>query len=74
MSVQCHYKYNNELHHLRKGEYKKTDDETLHSLASLMLSKCHIFSIEIYHFFAQSFAYSLLVFHTLLSALIFNWR
>ena len=26
MSVQCHYKYNNELHHFRMGEYRKTDD------------------------------------------------
>ena len=25
MSVQCHYKYNSELHHLQMGEYKKTD-------------------------------------------------
>ena len=27
MSVQCHYKYNNELHHFRMGEYRKTDDD-----------------------------------------------
>ena len=27
MSVQCHYKYNNELYHFRKGEYRKTDDD-----------------------------------------------
>ena len=27
MSVQCHYKYNSELHHLRMGEYKKTEDD-----------------------------------------------
>ena len=27
MSVQCHYKYNSELHHLRMGEYRKTDDD-----------------------------------------------
>ena len=27
MSVQCHYKYNSELHHFRIGEYKKTDDD-----------------------------------------------
>ena len=27
MSVQCHYKYNNELHHSRMGEYRKTDDD-----------------------------------------------
>ena len=27
MSVQCHYKYNSELHHLRMGEYNKTDDD-----------------------------------------------
>ena len=27
MSVQCHYKYNSELHHLRIGEYKKTEDD-----------------------------------------------
>ena len=27
MSVQCHYKYNSELHHFRMGEYKKTDDD-----------------------------------------------
>ena len=26
MSVQCHYKYNNELYHFRMGEYRKTDD------------------------------------------------
>ena len=25
MSVQCHYKYNSELHYFRIGEYKKTD-------------------------------------------------
>ena len=27
MSVQCHYTYNSELHHLRMGEYRKTDDD-----------------------------------------------
>ena len=27
MSVQCYYKYNGELHHLRMGEYRKTDDD-----------------------------------------------
>ena len=27
MSLQCHYKYNSELHHLRMREYKKTDDD-----------------------------------------------
>ena len=27
MSVQFHYKYNNELHHFRMGEYRKTDDD-----------------------------------------------
>ena len=27
MSVQCYYKYNSELHHLRVGEYKKTEDD-----------------------------------------------
>ena len=27
MSVQCHYKYNIELHHFRMGKYKKTDDD-----------------------------------------------
>ena len=27
MSVQCHYKYNSELQHVRMGEYKKTDDD-----------------------------------------------
>ena len=27
MSVQCHYKYNCELHHFRIGEYKKKDDD-----------------------------------------------
>ena len=27
MSVQCHYKYNSELHHLRMGGYRKTDDD-----------------------------------------------
>ena len=26
MSVQCHYKYNSEHHHLRMGECKKTDN------------------------------------------------
>ena len=27
MSVQCHYKDNSELHHLRMGEQRKTDDD-----------------------------------------------
>ena len=27
MSVQCHYKYNSELYHLRMEEYKKTEDD-----------------------------------------------
>ena len=27
MSVQCHYKYNSEIHHLRMAEYRKTDDD-----------------------------------------------
>ena len=27
MSVQCHYKCNSELRHLRMGEYRKTDDD-----------------------------------------------
>ena len=26
MSLQCHFKYNSELHHLRMGKYKKPDD------------------------------------------------
>ena len=25
--VQCHYKYNGELHHFRIGNLKKTDDD-----------------------------------------------
>ena len=27
MSVQCHYKYNNEPHHFLMGEYRKTYDD-----------------------------------------------
>ena len=27
MSVQCHFKYNSEFHHLRMEGYRKTDDD-----------------------------------------------
>ena len=41
MSVQCHYKYNNELHHFRMGEYRKTDDDKQACIIEFVLFLIH---------------------------------
>ena len=41
MSVQCHYKYNSELHHLRMGEYRKTDDNKQACIIEFVLLSIH---------------------------------